>query len=70
LSDRVEFRVADTTDLEGTYDFIAFFDCLHDMPDPLAALRAARAAITDSGSVMLVEPMTWDNVADCVSLVK
>jgi 2-polyprenyl-3-methyl-5-hydroxy-6-metoxy-1,4-benzoquinol methylase len=66
VSDRVEFQVAGASDLEGAYDFIAFFDCLHDMPDPLGALRAARATIADSGSgsVMLVEPMSWDNVAD------
>jgi SAM-dependent methyltransferase len=64
VADRVEFRVAGATDLDGTYDFIAFFDCLHDMPDPLGALRAARAAVADTGSVMLVEPMSWDNVAD------
>jgi SAM-dependent methyltransferase len=64
MSDRVEFRMAGATDLEGTYDFITFFDCLHDMPDPLGALRTARAAIADSGAVMLVEPMSWDTVAD------
>jgi len=64
VSGRVEFRAAGATDLDGTYDFITFFDCLHDMPDPLGALRAARATIADGGTVMLVEPMSWDNVAD------
>jgi len=64
VSDRVEFRVAGAVDLTGSYDFIAFFDCLHDMPDPLGALCAARAALAGTGSVMLVEPMSWDTVAD------
>jgi len=39
VSDRVEFQVAGAADLDGSYDFIALFDCLHDMPDPIAALR-------------------------------
>jgi SAM-dependent methyltransferase len=67
VSDRVQFRVAGAADLDGTYDFIAFFDCLHDMPDPLSALRAARAALAEHGRVMLVEPMSWDSVADVLN---
>ncbi|MCE0764790.1 hypothetical protein LWC35_18020 [Pseudonocardia kujensis] len=47
-----------------SHDFIAFFDCLHDMPDPVGALRAVRAALADGGIVMLVEPMAWDTVAE------
>ncbi|MFR9801937.1 methyltransferase domain-containing protein [Pseudonocardia sp. RS010] len=43
--------------LSGEYDFVAFFDCLHDLPDPFGALRAARSALADDGTVMLVEPM-------------
>ena len=67
VSDRVEFKVAGAADLDGSYDFIAFFDCLHDMPDPMAALRAARAAVTDGGRVMLVEPMSWNSVAEALN---
>jgi SAM-dependent methyltransferase len=67
VSDRVHFRLAGAADLDGTYDFIAFFDCLHDMPDPLSALRAARAALAEHGRVMLVEPMSWDSVADVLN---
>jgi hypothetical protein len=67
VADRVTFRVARAADLEGSYDLIAFFDCLHDMPDPAGALRAARSATADDGTVMLVEPMSWDTVGECMN---
>ena len=62
VADQITFQVAGAADLSGRYDLITFFDCLHDMPDPVGALQAARAATADSGSVMLVEPMSWDTV--------
>lgn len=65
LAERIEFHVAGAADLDGSYDLITFFDCLHDMPDPVGALRAARAALAGDGSVMLVEPMSWDSVEEC-----
>jgi 2-polyprenyl-3-methyl-5-hydroxy-6-metoxy-1,4-benzoquinol methylase len=65
VAERVMFRVAGAAELSGSYDLITFFDCLHDMPDPAGALRAARAGTADGGSVMLVEPMSWDSVQDC-----
>jgi 2-polyprenyl-3-methyl-5-hydroxy-6-metoxy-1,4-benzoquinol methylase len=69
VSGRVSFRVAGASDLEGRYDLVTFFDCLHDMPDPLGALRAARAVIAERGSVMLVEPASWDTVAETLNPV-
>jgi hypothetical protein len=38
------------------YDFVAVFDCLHDMGDPVGAAAHVRAALTDNGSWMVVEP--------------
>ena len=67
VADRVTFRVAGAADLSGSYDLITFFDCLHDMPDPVGALRAARAATAAGGSVMLVEPMSWDSVEESLN---
>jgi 2-polyprenyl-3-methyl-5-hydroxy-6-metoxy-1,4-benzoquinol methylase len=67
VTGRVTFRVAGAADLAGRYDLITLFDCLHDMPDPVGVLRAARSAIADSGSVMLVEPMSWDTVEECLN---
>jgi 2-polyprenyl-3-methyl-5-hydroxy-6-metoxy-1,4-benzoquinol methylase len=46
------------------FDLIAFFDCLHDMGDPLSALKRARATLRDDGTVMLVEPMAGAKVED------
>lgn len=48
----------------GPYDLICFFDALHDMGDPHAAIRNARRQIADTGSVMLVEPAARESVAD------
>ena len=64
VAERATFRVAGAADLSGSYDLITFFDCLHDMPDPAGVLRAARAATANGGTVMLVEPMSWDSVQE------
>jgi 2-polyprenyl-3-methyl-5-hydroxy-6-metoxy-1,4-benzoquinol methylase len=67
VADRITFRTAGAADLDGSYDLIAFFDSLHDMSDPVAALRAARPAVAPGGRVMLVEPMSWDTVEESLS---
>jgi 2-polyprenyl-3-methyl-5-hydroxy-6-metoxy-1,4-benzoquinol methylase len=59
------FEVADATSYEGSgFDLIAFFDCLHDMGDPVSAARHAREAIKDDGTAMIVEPFANDQVQD------
>lgn len=45
---------------ERDFDLIAFFDCLHDMGDPIGAARHARQALKRDGSCMLVEPFAGD----------
>lgn len=45
-------------------DFIAFFDCLHDMADPSGAARHARQALQSDGVCMIVEPFAGDRVED------
>jgi 2-polyprenyl-3-methyl-5-hydroxy-6-metoxy-1,4-benzoquinol methylase len=46
------------------FDLIAFFDCLHDMGDPLSAVKRARATLREDGTVMVVEPMAGAKVED------
>ena len=60
LADRVRFEVAGASTYPAPvtgYDLITFFDCLHDMDDPVGASRRAREALAPDGTVMLVEPM-------------
>lgn len=65
LSDRLTFQVADATDLpSGGAGLITMFDCLHDMGDPDGAAQAARRAIADDGTFMVVEPMAGDRIED------
>lgn len=44
VADRVAFHVRDASDpsLAGGYDLVAAFECLHDMSDPVGALRTMR----------------------------
>jgi SAM-dependent methyltransferase len=59
------FEVADAVGYEGTgFDLIAFFDCLHDMGDPVSVARHARQAMNDDGTAMIVEPFANDRVQD------
>jgi 2-polyprenyl-3-methyl-5-hydroxy-6-metoxy-1,4-benzoquinol methylase len=60
VSDRTEFAVANAKDYPGTYDLICFFDCLHDMGDPVGIARYARERLAPGGTVLLVEPMALD----------
>ena len=65
VSDRVNFSVGTAVDLpEQGFDLICFFDCLHDMGDPVGAARHARSALAEGGTVMLVEPYAADRVED------
>ena len=59
------FEVADASGYaEQDFDLIAFFDCLHDMADPVGAARHARQALKPDGHVLLVEPFAGDKVED------
>jgi SAM-dependent methyltransferase len=56
-----QFEVADAVSYPGKdFDLIAFFDCLHDMGDPVGAAKHARAALKSDGTAMIVEPFAND----------
>src|SRR5262249_11127503 len=48
----------------GTYDLVAFFDCLHDMGDPVGAARHVLDALKPDGTWMVVEPFAGDALCD------
>jgi hypothetical protein len=65
VADRVTFEVAKAKEFPGKdYDFVAVFDCLHDMGDPVGAAAHVRAALSDDGSWMIVEPFANDDLQD------
>jgi 2-polyprenyl-3-methyl-5-hydroxy-6-metoxy-1,4-benzoquinol methylase len=65
VAERVSFEVASATEFGGRqYDLIAYFDCLHDMSDPIGAMRHARETLAIDGSVLIVEPMAGERVED------
>ncbi|AHD03674.1 class I SAM-dependent methyltransferase [Leisingera methylohalidivorans] len=65
VEDRVSFELADAASVpEAGFDLICFFDCLHDMGDPVTAAKRARETLAKDGTVMLVEPYAQDRVED------
>ena len=58
----VDFQVAASKEFDGTYDVIAFFDCYHDMGDPIGVAEHALARLSPGGSVFLVEPFGYDTI--------
>ncbi|MFK8012242.1 MAG: class I SAM-dependent methyltransferase [Marinicellaceae bacterium] len=61
----IEFKVATAKDYDDKdFDFITFFDCLHDMGDPVGACAHAKKALKPDGSCMIVEPFANDSIKD------
>jgi len=62
LTDRVTFEVASAKAFPGqNYDLVAFFDCLHDMGDPIGAAQHVRQSLTPDGTWMIVEPFAHND---------
>jgi SAM-dependent methyltransferase len=65
VSDRVTFDVAKAKEFPGRdYDFVAVFDCLHDMGDPIGAAAHVRQSLAKDGTWMIVEPFANDHLQD------
>ena len=64
VADHVSFRIASAQNFEGTFDLVTLFDCLHDMGDPVGALRHIHQALRPDGTLMIVEPFANDRFED------
>ena len=64
LEDRLKYKVLDAEGYEDEYDIITFFDCLHDMGDPLSAARHARNKLSADGWAILIEPSASDDISE------
>ncbi len=65
VSGRVTFVTENASSFpDNKYDLICFFDCLHDMGDPHAAMKRAYDTLAENGSIMIVEPMAGNTVEE------
>jgi ubiquinone/menaquinone biosynthesis C-methylase UbiE len=65
VADRATFEVSKAKSYPGKdYDFVAVFDCLHDMGDPVGAAAHVRQSLAKDGTWMIVEPFANDQLKD------
>jgi SAM-dependent methyltransferase len=65
VADRVTFAVSNAKQFPGKdYDFVAVFDCLHDMGDPIGAAAHVRQSLAKDRTWMIVEPFANDQLKD------
>lgn len=65
VEDRVTFEVASASAMPPSgFDLICCFDCVHDMGDPVGALRRIREALKSNGTLMIVEPYAADTLEE------
>ena len=77
-ANNVKFEVSSASEFPGSgYDFVTFFDCLHDMGDPVGALTHTINVIkkdgdgqdSSSGTCMIVEPFAQNELENNVNPV-
>ncbi len=64
VADRAIFERAAAKDYPGTFDLVAFFDCLHDMGDPVGAAAHVKSSLAKDGTWMVVEPFGNDRLEE------
>jgi 2-polyprenyl-3-methyl-5-hydroxy-6-metoxy-1,4-benzoquinol methylase len=62
LSGRVTFAATDASDagVSGRFDLVTIFEALHDMSQPVTALRAARGMLRTPGWVIIADELVED----------
>lgn len=65
LADRVHIELANAADLrtrlvDDGFDLVTVFEALHDMGEPVAALRSIRAAVRAGGAVLVADELVAD----------
>lgn len=61
----ITFKMASAKTFPATgYDLVTFFDCLHDMGDPVGACAHVLKALNKDGTCMIVEPFAKDTLQE------
>lgn len=69
LSSRVHYETRSAKDYDGSFDVIAFFDCLHDMGDPVGAAEHALKRLKDDGMLVIIEPFANDKLEENFNVI-
>ena len=65
LGEQMRFDTAAARDFPGTeYRLVTFFDCLHDMGDPVGAATHVRHTLAEDGTWLIVEPYAGHRIED------
>jgi SAM-dependent methyltransferase len=65
VGSRITFDVGAAKDFPAKgFDLVCFFDCLHDMGDPVGAAKHVRQTLAPDGTWMIVEPFAHDKLED------
>jgi 2-polyprenyl-3-methyl-5-hydroxy-6-metoxy-1,4-benzoquinol methylase len=66
VDDRVRFAVRDaaTVAASRSYDLVLAFECVHDLADPVGALRAMRGMAREGGAVVVMDERVGESFAD------
>lgn len=60
----LHFHIQEAKEFPDQYDLITMFDCLHDMGDPVGAMKHLRETLKHEGTCMIVEPMAGDSLTE------
>jgi SAM-dependent methyltransferase len=60
---------ANDESIGNDYDLITFLDCLHDMADPVGAMKSAKHSLKPDGTCMIIEPMANDKLEENLNVV-
>jgi ubiquinone/menaquinone biosynthesis C-methylase UbiE len=65
VDDRVRFIVHDAAEMLSTetYDLVLAFECIHDMADPVAALRTMRGLAGERGAAVVMDERVGESFA-------
>lgn len=66
VADRIRFHHVDGSNIAGDseYDVVALFECVHDMPQPVEVLGAARRLAKADGHVIVMDEAVGDAFGD------
>jgi SAM-dependent methyltransferase len=72
LDEQVQIHLRDASDpeLQGRYDLVMAYECLHDMSNPVGALRAMRLLAGGRGAVVIVDERALDDFTPCAEFLE